>query len=56
MKDLIIAWCEIMEDNVFDMSTAEADDAAWFLELGWVEDGMPTAEGREIFKTYGISE
>ena len=56
MKDLIIAWCELMEETEFDLSAAEADDAAWFLKLDWVANGEPTDEGREIFREYGIHE
>ena len=55
MKDLIIAWCEFMEEPEFDIGPAEADDKAWFFELGWVDyDGKPTEEGRKIFKEYGV--
>ncbi len=56
MKDLIIAWCELMEDPEFDPSQAEADDKVWFIELGWIVNGEPTDEGRKIFREYGIHE
>ena len=56
MKDLIIAWCELMEEAVFDLSTAEDDEVAWFRKLEQVANGVPTAEGRAIFREYGIHE
>jgi len=56
MKDLIIAWCELMEETVFDLRAAEADDVAWFCKLEWVAEGVPTDEGHAIYKEYGIHE
>ena len=56
MKDLIIAWCELMEEAVFDLSTAEDDEVAWFRKLEWVANGAPTAEGREIFREFWFHE
>ena len=56
MKDLIIAWCELMEEPEFDMSAADADEVAWFHTLEWVANGAPTDEGRAIFREYGIHE
>jgi len=56
MKDLIIAWCELMEETMFDLSAAEADEVEWFHKLEWVANGEPTAEGREIFREHGIHE
>tara|TARA_A200000159_G_scaffold106871_1_gene99660 strand:- start:1524 stop:1694 length:171 start_codon:yes stop_codon:yes gene_type:complete len=56
MKDLIITWCELMEEPEFDLSAAEADEVAWFHKLEWVVNGVPTAEGRAIFREYGIHE
>lgn len=56
MKDLIIEWCQLMEEAEFDLSAAEAADVEWFHELEWVADGKPTEEGRAIFKEFGIHE
>ena len=56
MKDLIIVWCELMEETVFDLSAAEADEVAWFHKLEWVANGEPTEEGVAIFETYGFHE
>ena len=56
MKDLIITWCELMEEAMFDLSAAEADEVEWFHKLEWVANGEPTDEGRAIYKEYGIHE
>lgn len=56
MKDLIITWCELMEEPEFCIDNADIDDVIWFLDLGWVADGKPTNEGLAIFKEYGIHE
>ncbi len=56
MKDLIIAWCELMEEDEFNIDGAEIDDVLWFIDLGWVADGKPTKEGLAMFKEYGIND
>ena len=45
-----------MEEDVFDLSAAAADDVAWFHKLEWVTEGVPTDEGHAIYKEYGIHE
>jgi len=52
MKELLIAFMELMEDDVFCLDNAEMDDAIHFIELGWVKDGQPTQEGIDLFQDW----
>lgn len=52
MKELLIAWMELMEDEIFSIDNADIEDALYFIELGWVKDGQPTQEGIDLFKDW----
>ncbi len=52
MKELLITFMELMEDDVFCLDDVEIEDAIHFIELGWVENGQPTDLGCAVYKDW----